>query len=104
MDPSVTMNDGTRSRDTYVPTMAPQPVAKAIARTAASASGTPAFTKRAIKTVVSATSEPTERSMPPVTMIMVIPTAQTATTAVSWKMMATALPSANTGVPPVAWR
>ena len=40
----------------------------------------------AITTVVSATSEPTERSMPPWTITNVMPTAATATTTV-WRVI-----------------
>ena len=78
--PSVTTNGMSRNRPTQTPISAPIAVATATATMTATKGLEPPFRSRATITVVSATSEPVERSMPPVTMTSVIPRAQIATT------------------------
>ena len=86
MVPRVTMNGTTLSRVTSAPLSAPQPTPAAMPASAASTGGAPARRTAAITTVASAMIAPTERSMPPDTITMVMPSAATATMVV-WRKM-----------------
>ncbi len=79
MVPSVTMNGTTRSRVMSRPLTVPHSAAAASAPSAASAGSMPMRSRSAVTTVLSATMDPTERSMPPETMTIVIPSAATQT-------------------------
>src|SRR5581483_7985964 len=78
---SVTRNDGMRSQATAVavmppvatPTMIAMPVATSVAPMPPSV-GSSAWAARAARTPESATTDPTDRSMPPVRMTAVVPT------------------------------
>jgi hypothetical protein len=80
--PSVTMNGVILSVATSAPLSAPHRAPAAIPASAATRGPWPARAALAVTTVTSATTEPTERSMPPCTMTRVMPTAHSATTTV----------------------
>ncbi|KYG08612.1 hypothetical protein BE21_22760 [Sorangium cellulosum] len=80
--PSVTTKGIIRARPTSVPATTPARPAAAAAASAAGSAGTPARRSVARTTVVNATSEPVERSIPPVAMTRVMPRAQMPTTTV----------------------
>jgi hypothetical protein len=82
------MKGVTRSRVTSSPVSNPAAVEARMPPQAAVHGPAPARRSDATTTVASATPDPTERSMPPCTMIIVMPTATTATTTV-WRAIVT---------------
>ncbi len=93
MVPSVTMNGTTRSRVTRAPFASPQSAHTATARPAASQGQGPeaqSLRNQAMTTVLSATIEPTDKSMPPEMMTSVIPSAAMPTMVV-WRAMVSRL-------------
>src|SRR3954452_21165511 len=76
---SVMMNGWIFRTATPMPLTTPTAAPRAIAATAISGTGTPALTRSAVTTAVSARMDPTDRSMPPVRMTKVIPIAITPT-------------------------
>ena len=81
--PSVTMNGTTRSWVTSRPLTTPHTAPAAMALAAASA-GPWRCSVTAVATVLNATTDPTDRSMPPATITIVIPSAATHTMTV-WR-------------------
>ena len=73
------MNGCSPSRAMPQPLTTPASAPRAITAGIVTASGQPASSMIAITTAVSASSEPTDRSMPPVRITNVIPTARTPT-------------------------
>ncbi len=84
--PSVTMNGAIRSDVMSSPATRPTEEATRIPAAAAVTLPAPARSMEATTTVVSATEEPTERSIPPCTMTNVMPTEAMATITV-WRAM-----------------
>src|SRR5262245_2661136 len=80
--PSVTTNGTIRSAPIAAPFTRPSAPPVAIAARMAANAGAPCDSDAAHTTLVSATAEPTDKSMPPLTMIIVMPSAPTAITAV----------------------
>jgi hypothetical protein len=87
--PSVTMNGESRRPVTRPPIRQPQAAPQITVATAAAAGDQPRDTSVASVTVASATWAPTDRSMPPLTITRVMPSAAVATTAV-WRSMISA--------------
>ena len=73
--PNVAMNGLTRRRVTTRPFIRPSTVPKPSPTRTAIHTGTPVNTRRAANIADAASMEPTDRSIPPVTMIMVWPMA-----------------------------
>jgi hypothetical protein len=80
--PSVTTNGEILAEAMRTPARAPHSAATTIPVSEAVTGPAPPLSRLAMTTVVSATDEPTDRSMPPETMTMVIPADATATTTV----------------------
>jgi len=85
--PSVTMNGGSRRPVTSPPIRPPQARPPATVATTAAAGDQPRARSDASVTVASAICAPTERSMPPLAITRVIPSAAVATTAVCSSMI-----------------
>ena len=77
------------------PMRRPSPLPMASTRRMTSTRGQPLFSPAAATIVDSATTDPTERSMPPVRMTKVIPTASTMRKALSMKRLAKTCPEAK---------
>src|ERR1051326_276537 len=85
--PSVTMNGTIRSQPMTNPLIVPIPAPTAIVRPAAVAGEQPLASDVAPTTLVRATTEPTLKSIPPLTMMTVMPSAPMATITVWVKMI-----------------
>ena len=91
------MNGWISKKWMIAPMASPSAVPRSRPTTRTRTGGHPAASSEAVTIPVSATTDPTERSMPPVRMTNVIPTATTSRKALSMKMFSTTCGSPNAG-------